>query len=132
LQRYRAWLHTIRHIGEATGELATTRAALPASAEASAKGILDWMQENIRLGSEATASMDTEKIQQFFEASKPKVPAVRAMRKSFLDHCVMCPPSGNLEISSLVDSFDITAWLIHRLSKLQIKALQPQAAPTLK
>jgi hypothetical protein len=27
-------------------------------------------------------------------------------------------------MSSLLDNFDITAWLIHRLSKLQVKAIQ--------
>jgi phosphate:Na+ symporter len=127
LQRCRAWLHTIRHIGEASGELAASRAALPPSAEPCAKGLLDWIQANILLGAEATASMDPQKIQEFFESSKQKVPAVRAMRQSFLESCGAFSPAGNLEMSSLVDNFDITAWLIHRLSKLQVKAIQ--AAP---
>jgi phosphate:Na+ symporter len=127
LQRCRAWLHTIRHIGEASGELAASRAALPPSAEPCAKGLLDWVRANILLGAEATASMDPQKIQEFFESSKQKVPAVRAMRKSFLESCGEFSPAGNLEMSSLVDNFDITAWLIHRLSKLQVKAIQ--AAP---
>ena len=127
LQRCRAWLHAIRHIGEASGELAASRATLPPSAEPCAKGLLDWIQANILLGAEATASMDPQKIQEFFESSKQKVPAVRAMRQSFLESCGAFSPAGNLEMSSLVDNFDITAWLIHRLSKLQVKAIQ--AAP---
>lgn len=124
LQRYRAWLHTIRHIGEAAGELAASRSALPPNAEACAKGLVDWMQANILLGAEATASMDAKKIQEFFESSKQKVPSVRAMRQAFLENCGAFSPSGNLEMSTLVDNFDITAWLIHRLSKLQVKAIQ--------
>jgi phosphate:Na+ symporter len=124
LQRYRAWLHTIRHIGEAAGELAVSRSALPPNAEACAKGLIDWIQANILLGAEATASMDAQKIQEFFESSKQKVPSVRAMRKAFLEDCGAFSPAGNLEMSTLVDNFDITAWLIHRLSKLQVKAIQ--------
>jgi phosphate:Na+ symporter len=124
LQRYRAWLHTIRHIGEAAGELAVSRSALPPNAEACAKGLLHWVQGNILLGAEATASMDAQKIQEFFESSKQKVPPVRAMRKAFLEDCGAFSPAGNLEMSTLVDNFDITAWLIHRLSKLQVKAIQ--------
>jgi phosphate:Na+ symporter len=124
LQRYRAWLHTIRHIGEASGELAASYAALPPSAKLCANGLLDWMQANILLGAEATSSLNSQKIQKFFECSKQKIPAVRAMRKSFLESCGAFSPAGNLEMSSLVDSFDITAWLIHRLSKLQVKAIQ--------
>jgi hypothetical protein len=124
LQRYRAWLHTIRHIGEAAGELAVSRSALPPNAEACAKGLLGWVQGNILLGAEATASMDAGKIQEFFESSKQKVPSVRSMRKAFLEDCGAFSPAGNLEMSTLVDNFDITAWLIHRLSKLQVKAIQ--------
>ena len=124
LQRYRAWLHTIRHIGEAAGELAASRSALPTKAEPCAKGLIDWMQANILLGAEATASMDAGKILEFFESSKQKVPSVRALRTAFLERCGNFPPAGNLEMSSLVDNFDIAAWLIHRLSKLQVKAIQ--------
>jgi phosphate:Na+ symporter len=124
LQRYRAWLHTIRHIGEAAGELAASRSALPAAAGPCAKGLMDWMQANILLGAEATASMNAQKIQEFSESSKQKVPTVRAMRKAFLEACGDIHSAGNFEMSSLVDNFDITAWLIHRLSKLQVKAIQ--------
>lgn len=124
LQRCRAWLHTIRHIGEAAGELAATRYAIPEGAMPCAEGLLDWLRANISLGAEATASMDERKIQEFFESSKPKVPTVRTLRKNFLDSCGTFPPVGNLEMASLVDQFDIIAWLVHRLSKLQVKAIQ--------
>lgn len=120
LQRYRAWLHTIRHIGEASGELAASWAALDPMVKTSAKGLLDWMQANIFLGAESMATMDSQKIQEFFKSSKQKVPEVRAMRKSFLESC---GAAGSLEMASLVDNFDITAWLIHRLSKLQVKEI---------
>lgn len=124
LQRYRAWLHTIRHIGEAAGELAASYSALPEAAGHCAKGLKDWVQANIHLGAEATTSMDAQKIQEFFESSKQKVPPVRAMRKAFLENCEDFPSAENFEMSTLVDNFDITAWLIHRLSKLQVKTIQ--------
>ena len=129
LQRYRAWLHTIRHIGEAAGELAASRAALPPAAEIRAKNLLDWMQANILLGAEATSSSNPRKIHEFFDSSKQKTPAVRAMRSDFLADCGALSAAGNFEASGLVDNFDITAWLIHRLSKLQLKAVQPKETP---
>jgi hypothetical protein len=120
LQRYRAWLHTIRHIEEAASELKTSRNALPPVAASFANDLLNWMQTNILLGAEATSSMDPQKIQLFFESSKQKVPSVRALRNASLENCEGFSPVGKLEMSSLVDNFDITAWLIHRLSKLQM------------
>jgi len=128
LQRYRAWLHTIRHIAEAAGELAVSRTPLPPLAEARAKKLLDWMQANILLGAEATASLNPKKIQEFFESSKQKTPAVRAMRSDVLADGGQSSLTGNFEISGFMDNFDITAWLIHRLSKLQLKSVQTALA----
>jgi len=131
LQRYRAWLHTIRHIEEAASELKTSRNALPPVAASFANDLLKWMQTNILLGAEATSSMDPQKIQLFFESSKQKVPSVRTLRNASLEKCDGFSPVGKLEMSSLVDNFDITAWLIHRLSKLQMMKQQgpPGALP---
>ena len=120
LQSYRAWLHTIRHIGEAGGGLAVSREVLPCGAEACASGLMAWVTQNIALGAEATATMDAEKIRVFFESSKQKDPAVREMRRNFLGNCGTFSSSGTLDMSSMVDDFDIAAWLIHRLSKLQM------------
>ena len=122
LQRLRGWLHTIRHIGEAVAGLAVSRAALPPGAEACASGLIAWVTQNIALGVEATSSMDVQKIRVFFESSKPKDSAVREMRRNFLGKCGAFSPSGTLDMSSMVDDFDIAGWLIHRLSKLQMQA----------
>ncbi len=124
LQRYRAWLHTIRHIGEAVGELAFSLAALPSGAEACASRLIAWVTQNITLGAEATSTMEVEKIRVFFESSKQKDPAVREMRRNFLGNCGAFSPSGTLDMSSMVDDFDIAAWLIHRLSKLQMQSME--------
>ena len=124
LQSYRAWLHTIRHIGEAVGGLAVSREVLPCGAEACASGLMAWVTQNIALGAEATATMDAEKIRVFFESSKQKDPAVREMRRNFLGNCGTFSSSGTLDMSSMVDDFDIAAWLIHRLSKLQMQSME--------
>ena len=123
LQRLRAWLHTIRYIGEAVGGLAVSRMALPPGADACSAGLISWIARNIALGAEATSSMDAEKIQAFFESSKQKGSDVREMRRNFLANCGAFSPSGTLDMSSMVDAFDISAWLIHRLSKLQMQAI---------
>ena len=123
LQRLRAWLHTIRYIGEAVGGLAVSRMALPLGADACSSGLISWIARNIALGAEATSSMDAEKIQAFFESSKQKGSDVREMRRNFLANCGAFSPSGTLDMSSMVDAFDISAWLIHRLSKLQMQAI---------
>ena len=123
LQRLRAWLHTIRYIGEAVGGLAVSRMALPPAADACSSGLISWIARNIALGAEATSSMDAEKIQAFFESSKQKGSDVREMRRNFLANCGAFSPSGTLDMSSMVDAFDISAWLIHRLSKLQMQAI---------
>ncbi len=123
LQRLRAWLHTIRYIGEAVGGLAVSRMALPPAADACSAGLISWIARNIALGAEATSSMDAEKIQAFFESSKQKGSDVREMRRNFLANCGAFSPSGTLDMSSMVDAFDISAWLIHRLSKLQMQAI---------
>jgi hypothetical protein len=117
-------LHTIRHIGEAVGGFAVSRAALPSGAEACASGLIAWVTQNIALGAEATSTMDVGKIRVFFESSKQKDPAVREMRRNFLGNCGAFSPSGTLDMSSMVDDFDIAAWLIHRLSKLQLQSME--------
>jgi hypothetical protein len=117
-------LHTIRHIGEAVGELAFSLAALPSGAEACASRLIAWVTQNITLGAEATSTMEVEKIRVFFESSKQKDPAVREMRRNFLGNCGAFSPSGTLDMSSMVDDFDIAAWLIHRLSKLQMQSME--------
>jgi len=123
LQRLRAWLHTIRYIGEAVEGLAVSRMALPPGAEACSSGLISWIARNIALGAEATSSMDAKKIHAFFESSKQKGSDVREMRRNFLANCGAFSPSGTLDMSSMVDAFDISAWLIHRLSKLQMQAI---------
>ena len=123
LQRLRAWLHTIRYIGEAVEGLAVSRMALPPGAEACSSGLISWIARNIAQGAEATSSMDAKKIHAFFESSKQKGSDVREMRRNFLANCGAFSPSGTLDMSSMVDAFDISAWLIHRLSKLQMQAI---------
>lgn len=122
LQRYRAWLHTIRHIGEAVGEFADAFAALSPEEKEVAKGLQNWLQSNIGLAADATATLDPAGIAGFHERSKPHGQEAREQREKFSEAVQSCPEPSKLALSTLGDDFDIAAWLIHRISKLETKA----------
>jgi phosphate:Na+ symporter len=127
LQRLRAWLHTLRHIGEAAGQFSASVAGLPEGAVGSADRLAEWARENIRAGAEATSTLAPEKIHAFYEGSKTKDPALREMRSDY-ERCYVGKTGAEaIRLAEVLDNFDILAWLIHRLSKLQMKAV---ALPT--
>jgi hypothetical protein len=123
LQRFRAWLHTIRHIGEAVGEFADRLATLPPDAATVAAGHRDWLESNLALAAKATASLDPEDIKTFHEESRHHSPAVEELRKKVSAVIPNFPEATRLGLSALGDDFDIAAWLIHRTSKLESKTL---------
>ncbi|MEI6278750.1 MAG: Na/Pi symporter [Verrucomicrobiae bacterium] len=123
LQRFRAWLHTIRHIGEAVGEFADRLASLPAEAAARAAGHHAWLESNLALAAKATASLDPADIHAFHEKSRHHSPAVEDLRKRIFSDIQRFPEATRLGLSALGDDFDIAAWLIHRISKLESKIL---------
>ena len=122
LQRLRAWLHTIRHIGEAAGEFADTLCRLPPEAAQIGAGLEGWLKNGIALAARATSSLDPADITKFHEESKHHSPEVEKMRAGFFTALEKCDAPEKLALSTLGDDFDIAAWLIHRLSKLELKA----------
>ncbi|MEI6033994.1 MAG: Na/Pi symporter [Verrucomicrobiae bacterium] len=123
LQLYRAWLHTIRHIGEAVGEFADRLASLPPEAVGAASGHRAWLCSNLSLAADATSTLAPEKIHRFHEASRPHAPAVEDLRKNFSSRIQNFAPATALALAALGDDFDISAWVIHRISKLESKCL---------
>jgi len=128
LQRYRAWLHTIRHIGEAVGEFADAFAALSPGEREVAKDLQTWLQSNIDLAAEATATLDPAVVAGFHERSKPHSQETRELRAKFAATLQGRPEAEMPALSALGDDFDIAAWLIHRISKLETKILPSQSA----
>jgi hypothetical protein len=124
LQRFRAWLHTIRHIGEAVGEFADRLASLPPEAAALAAGHRAWIQSNLALAAKSTSTLDPAEINIFHEESRHHSPAVEELRKRVSSGLQNFPAATRLGLSALGDDFDIAAWLIHRISKLESKFLQ--------
>lgn len=123
LQRLRAWLHTIRHIGEAVGEFADALAGLSPDDARIAEGLKGWLANSLAHAAQATSSLDSEEIKKFHEESKHHSPAAEEIRGGFDAGIEKCGGSSKLALSALGDDFDIAAWLIHRLSKLELKAV---------
>lgn len=128
LQRYRAWLHTIRHIGEAIGEFADAYAVLAPEEKEVAKDLQTWLQSNIELAAEATATLNPAAVAGFHERSKPHGQEAREQREKFAAALKSCPEPAKPALSALADDFDIAAWLIHRISKLETKVLTGEDA----
>lgn len=127
LQRFRAWLHTVRHIGEAVGEFADAFSALSPGAKEVAKDLQLWLQTNIQLAANATATLDPAGVAGFHEQSKPHGPTTQEQRDQFNAALQSCPGTEKLALSALGDDFDIAAWLIHRISKLETKVLAAES-----
>ncbi|MBU6183171.1 MAG: Na/Pi symporter [Verrucomicrobia bacterium] len=123
LQRLRAWLHTLRHISEAAGELSASLGGVTAGSAQSAEPLLGWVRDNVRCGAEATSTLSPEKIHDFHERSKTKTEEVRKMRADYEAVCLKAVGREAMKMSVVLDNFDILAWLIHRLSKLQMRAV---------
>lgn len=119
LQRLRAWLHTIRHIGEAVGEFADVLAGLTPEEMRVAEGYRGWLQKHLSLAAAATATLAKDDVETFYESSKAHGPEAEAVRGQFATAAKDCGASCRLALSALSDDFDIAAWLIHRLSKLE-------------
>ncbi len=125
LQRFRAWLHTIRHIGEAVGEFADRLDLVAAGAAAPAAGLREWLVSNLALAEAATSTLAAAEIGCFHEQSRHHSPEVEALRKAFAAGLAGCAEDARFALGPLGDDFDIAAWLIHRLSKLQSRAFAP-------
>lgn len=121
LQRLRAWLHTIRHIGEAVGEFADTFASLPREEAGIAAGLQEWLRNNLSLAALSTATLDPENIKKFHEESRHHGEAVEEIRRKFSADVEKCGTPARLALSALGDDFDIAAWMVHRVSKLELK-----------
>lgn len=125
LQRLRAWLHTIRHIGEAVGEFADAFAALPPAEAPLAAALQGWLERNLALAARSTSSLDPKEIEQFHDESKHHSPQAEESRRLFSAEVRKHSGPSRLALSALGDEYDIAAWLIHRLSKLQLKTVLP-------
>jgi len=126
LQTFRAWLHTIRHIAEAVGEFADAQAALSPAALAATGPLHQWLQNNIALAAAATHSLAPADIEKFHESSKPHSDSAHNLREELAASMEKFPAPDKLALSALADDFDIAAWLIHRISKLELR-LAPQS-----
>lgn len=123
LQRLRAWLHTIRHIGEAVGEFADAFAALSPDEARVAAGLEAWLKRNIALAAQATSTLSPEDVTKFHTESNLHCAATEELRRRFSSDADHCGPASKLALAALGDDFDIAAWLIHRVSKLELKVL---------
>lgn len=121
LQRLRAWLHTLRHIGEAAGEMSAALAASPRESLSAADPLLKWVRSAIAAGAEATSSLAEDKIRLFHQCSRFKTPEVQLLRSKFEAATADLEGEGRLQLGQVLDNFDILAWLLHRLSKLLLK-----------
>jgi phosphate:Na+ symporter len=122
VQRLRAWLHTIRHIGEAVGEFADTFAALPPEDRKIAAGLQGWLKGGLALSAQATSTLDQADVSRYHEQSKHHSPSAEEIRTRFTADIEKCSAPSKPALAALGDDFDIAAWLIHRLSKLELKA----------
>ena len=127
LQRLRAWLHTIRHIGEAVGEFADAFAALPPEEAKIADGLAGWLKHGIALAARATSTLDQEDVGKFHEESKHHSTSTEELRSRFSAEIEKLAAPSKLALSALGDDFDVAAWLIHRVSKLELKATAAEA-----
>jgi len=127
LQRLRAWLHTIRHIGEAAGEFADAFAALTPEDRKIAAGLEGWLKNGIALAAQATATLVEGDVNKFHEESRHHSAATEEIRAKFSADIENRAAPAKLALSALGDDFDIAAWLIHRVSKLELKAISPEA-----
>lgn len=126
LQRFRAWLHTIRHIGEAVGEFADAFAALTAEEAKIAGGLAGWLKDGIATAAKATSTLDREEISKFHEESRHHGATAEELRARFAADIEKCAAPAKLALSALGDDFDIAAWLIHRVSKLELRAVSAE------
>lgn len=124
LQRLRAGLHTIRHIGEATSEFAIALAALPQNARETASGIADALRQYINLAVQATDTLDARAIKTVHEASKHHQPEIDATRTTFQKSLADLDPETRIALAALLDDFEIAVWLIHRLAKLEGRIIE--------
>ena len=126
LQRLRAWLHTIRHIGEAVGEFADAFSSLPPEEAKIAAGLEGWLKNAVALAAHATSTLDQRDVSKFYEESRHHSEATEEIRSRFSAAVEKRPARSKLALSALGDDFDIAAWLIHRVSKLEQKATSPE------
>jgi phosphate:Na+ symporter len=127
LQRFRAWLHTIRHIGEAVGEFADAFATLSTDEAKIAAPLEHWLKNAIALAAHATSTLDQKEITKFHEESKNHNAATEEIRSRFSADIETREAPSKIALSALGDDFDIAAWLIHRVSKLELKATSAEA-----
>jgi phosphate:Na+ symporter len=125
LQRHRAWLHTIRHIGEAVGEFSDSLAALTPEDAYLAEGLKSWLTKALDLAAKATATLDADEVETFHAETKHDIPATESVRHTFAQAIETSTSASKLALASLGDQFDIAEWLIHRISKLEWKATHP-------
>jgi phosphate:Na+ symporter len=128
LQRLRAALHTIRHIGEAIGEFADSNASLPDAARLTVTPLAKTIQDSLNLAAKATASLAPQDIQSFYDGTKHHGSGIEAARNALNDSLPHFPPEVRMSMAALVDDFDIAIWLIHRLAKLEIRLSNPAPA----
>lgn len=121
LQRFRAWLHTIRHIAEAVGEFSDALAGLSPESRPAAEGLRRWLEENLALAASSTSTLARAEIEKFHESSSPHSDEVHSLRAGFAALLDKSPAADRLALSVLSDDFDIAAWLIHRISKLELR-----------
>lgn len=129
LQRYRAWLHTIRHIAEAAGEFSVTLADVPEDLHGNADELRAWLAANLQHAAEATETLEPTLVEKFYASSKTHSPATLEMRERFKSRVHATEGPGRLEISAVLDVFDIAAWLMHRMAKLQRKVVDAKRSP---
>ncbi len=129
LQRYRAWLHTIRHIAEAAGEFSATLAAAPEDLRKKADDLRAWLVANLQHAAEATEILEPTLVERFYAASKTHSPETLEMRERFKSRVHATAGPERLELSAVLDTFDIAAWLIHRMAKLQRKVVESKRSP---
>ena len=132
LQRYRAWLHTIRHVAEAAGEFSATLADAPGDLRGKADELRSWLAANLDHAARATETLESAVVENFYASSKTHSAETLEMRERFKSRVHATGGPERLELSAVLDSFDIAAWLIHRMAKLQRKvvaARNPAVSP---
>ena len=70
----------------------------------------------------ATSTLDQEDVGKFHEESKHHSTATEEIRSRFSAEIENLSAPSKLALSALGDDFDVAAWLIHRVSKLELKA----------
>jgi len=83
---------------------------------------------NLALAEAATSTLAAAEIGCFHEQSRHHSPEVEALRKAFAAGLAGCAEDARFALAPLGDDFDIAAWLIHRLSKLQSRAFAGSGA----